>query len=67
MMHLNEKEGSRDKTHNLLTIDITEIKSGTLQKQGGSQYLTPIPCGIDEAPVDDPEYLNLHHESMQDK
>ena len=67
MKPLNDKDGSRDKIHDILTTDITESKSGTLWKQGGSPWLTRTPCGINEAPVDDPEYLCLHHEKMQAK
>ncbi|WMV09637.1 hypothetical protein MTR67_003022 [Solanum verrucosum] len=67
MKPLTDKDGSREKTQDILTTDIIESTSGTLQKQGGSPKLTKTACGINEMPVDDPEYLYLHHETIKAK
>ena len=67
MKTLNDKDKSRDKTHDILTTDIAKSKSGTLRKQGGLKYLTRTPCCINKTHVDDREYLYLHHETARAK
>ena len=67
MKPLNDKDGSQYKTNDLLTVDITKSKSGTIRKQGGSPQLSQNAYGINEALVDDPEYMYMHHETMQAK
>ena len=64
MKPLSDKDGSWDKIHDIPTTDVTESTSGILQKKGGSPYLTRTACGINKAPVDNPEYLYLYHEMM---
>ena len=63
--HLNEKDESQDKTHDLLKANIIENKSATLWNQGCSPQIARTPSGINEDPIDDPNYLNMHHERMQ--
>ena len=61
MKPLYDKNWSRDKTHEILTIDMTKSTNGTPKKQGGSIRKTWTICGTTEVPVDDPESLYLHH------
>ncbi|WMV51231.1 hypothetical protein MTR67_044616 [Solanum verrucosum] len=42
-------------------------KNEILRKQGGSPKLTRTASGFNEAPVDDPDVMYPHHETMQAK
>jgi len=61
----NNYDKRRDKTHDILIR--LKNKSGILWKQGGSPKLTGTTSDINEAHVDHPKYLYLHHIKMQAK